>query len=219
MAEEKERRNVLISGASGFIGSNLLEYLYRKYPAYTFVNLDALTYCGNELNVSEDIRNDHARYAFVRGNVVDRELIKWILVKHKIDTILHLAAESSVDYSFVNSLKFSETNIIGTHQLLQAIYEVFHVDGVQKGFPGLKTCIFVSSDEVYGSDMKNDAANPYVEHESLLLPTSPYSASKAAAEMLVQASTAVVVCAATLCFSFLFRGTSRALDCRRSCYV
>jgi UDP-glucose 4,6-dehydratase len=184
--ENPKTKNILVTGGCGFIASHVIERLYKRYPNYRIVNLDKLTYCGREDNVEQHICDDPWRYVMIKGDICDKELVKSILIKYKIDTIIHLAAETHVDRSFQNSLVFAQTNIIGTHQLIQACYEVYHKEDVQKGFPGLERFIMTSSDEVYGSQAYNDSQNQYHENESLLLPTNPYSASKAASEMIVQ---------------------------------
>lgn len=162
-------KKVLVTGGAGFIGSNFLHYMIRKYPDYLFINLDCLTYAGNLENLKpfEDSEN----YIFVRGDITDRKLV-YQLVSDDIDLIINFAAESHVDRSITTPDIFVRTNILGTQTLLEAAKE-FQVDKF----------IQISTDEVYGSLGREGRFS----EETPLAPNSPYSASKASADLLVRA--------------------------------
>jgi len=163
--------NILVTGGCGFIGSNFINYICAKYPKYKIVNLDAMYYCASEYNIKTDIRNSSS-YTFIEGNINDYNLIKYIIQTSKINCIIHFAAQSHVDNSFDNSLQYTDDNVKGTHTLLEA---------VRKTKPTILFLHF-STDEVYGESELDEKP----KHEmSLLCPTNPYAASKAAAEMLV----------------------------------
>jgi len=159
---------ILITGGAGFIGSNFIRYLLSKYPNYHVVNLDKLTYAGNLDNLS-DIE-DHANYEFVRGDVCDSDLVNR-MVGDGIDTIVHFAAESHVDRSIDDPAVFVKTNVLGTQVLLESAVK-FKV----------KRFLQDSTDEVYGSLGKEGS----FKETYPLLPNSPYSASKASADLLAR---------------------------------
>jgi dTDP-glucose 4,6-dehydratase len=162
-------KNILVTGGCGFIASNFINFFLEKHQNFKIVNLDAMYYCAKEENINEHIRNSN-NYTFIKGSITNRELVNLILNTHQIDTIVHFAAQSHVDNSFSNPLQYTHDNILGTHTLLECIRE----------FGKIKKFIHISTDEVYGEN-DND-----IKHEkSLLNPTNPYSATKAAAEMLV----------------------------------
>ncbi|CAM6086573.1 unnamed protein product [Calypogeia fissa] len=166
-------RNILITGAAGFIASHVANRLVRKYPHYKIVVLDKLDYCSNlkNLNPSKPSKN----FKFVKGDIGSADLVNYLLMTEGIDTIMHFAAQTHVDNSFGNSFEFTKNNIYGTHVLLEAC----KVTGIIRRF------IHVSTDEVYG---ETEADAIVGNHEaSQLLPTNPYSATKAGAEMLVMA--------------------------------
>jgi len=162
---------ILVTGGAGFIGSNFIRYLLQHHPHWQIVNLDKLTYAGNLENLAD--LNDDPRYSFVHGDIADRNLVKNLFEEQKFDMVAHLAAESHVDRSILDASPFIETNIKGTQVLLEAAKEY-----------GPKKFLQVSTDEVYGS-LKPDEL-PFTE-ESALQPNSPYSASKAAADLLARA--------------------------------
>jgi dTDP-glucose 4,6-dehydratase/UDP-glucose 4,6-dehydratase len=163
--------NILITGGCGFIGSNFINYLAKKNPEYKIVNIDALYYCASVNNIDHDIQKS-LNYKFVEGNINDLNLIKYILKAENITHVIHFAAQSHVDNSFNGSLQYTEDNVKGTHSLLEAVKQT-NLDIVFFHF---------STDEVYGESKLNEEP----KHEmSLLCPTNPYAASKAAAEMLV----------------------------------
>jgi len=160
---------LLVTGGAGFIGSNFIHYILKKYPNYKIINLDVLTYAGNLENLKE-VEND-PRYEFVKGDIVDEKLVN-NLVK-KSDVIVHFAAESHVDRSILNSGDFVRTNINGTHTLLEAAKN-----------NGNKRFHHISTDEVFGSlGMDDPAFNENTSYD----PHSPYSASKASSDHLVRA--------------------------------
>lgn len=169
-----EPRNILITGGAGFIASHVVELFCYKYPSYKIVVLDSLEYCSSMQNLDSVV--GCASFKFVQGSILSPDLVKHVVAVEEIDTVIHFAAETHVDNSFGNSFAFTETNVIGTHILL----EVSRLSKTVKRF------LHVSTDEVYGeSSFLCDASN--LESASVLSPTNPYSASKAAAEMLVLA--------------------------------
>ena len=109
-------KNVLLTGCCGFIGSNLVNYLVKKYSNINFYNIDRLDYCAREKNVNV---NDEKNYKFIKGDISQSDLVNFILRNYKIDTIIHLAAQSHVDNSFGNSIQFTKDNILATHILLE----------------------------------------------------------------------------------------------------
>jgi dTDP-glucose 4,6-dehydratase len=162
--------NVLLTGGSGFIGSNLVRLLLAEQPDWRIVNLDKLTYAGNAENLA-DLERD-PRYRFVRGDISDGELVTDIFRAERIDGIMHLAAESHVDRSILAPSVFIETNVRGTQVLLEAAREF-----------GVKRFLHVSTDEVYGSL----GPTGYFTETTPLAPSSPYSASKASSDLLALA--------------------------------
>jgi len=162
-------KKILITGGAGFIGSNFIRYLLNKYPEYLIINLDLLTYAGNPENLRDAEKNPN--YTFIQGDIVDRELVKGI-VAGGIDYLVNFAAESHVDRSIEDPDIFTRTNILGTQVLLDVAREY-----------GIKGFLQISTDEVYGTL----EGNGYFTEETPLAPNSPYSASKASADMLVRA--------------------------------
>lgn len=157
---------MLITGGAGFIGSNFARYMVKKYPEHQFTVFDKLTYAGNLENLVEI--KDKPNYKFVRGDVCDLNFLTHIL--KEADVVFHLAAESHVDNSIGNSLEFTKTNALGTHVLMEAAHQ-----------NKIKRFIHVSTDEVYG-----DITEGSFKEDAKLMPNNPYSASKAAAEMIVR---------------------------------
>lgn len=162
--------NVLITGGCGFIGSNLVKYLRRVRPDWTLVNLDKLTYAGNLENLKE-LEGD-PKHVFVRGDVANRELVEHLMAVHRIDAVMHLAAESHVDRSILGPEVFIQANVLGTQQLLEA-----------SRVRGVKRFLMVSTDEVYGSL----GPTGLFTETSPLQPSSPYSASKTSSDLLALA--------------------------------
>ncbi|MFS0821595.1 dTDP-glucose 4,6-dehydratase [Bacillus sp. 1P02SD] len=161
---------ILVTGGAGFIGSNFVRYMVNKYPNYHVVNLDVLTYAGNLENL-KDIE-DKPNYRFVKGDIADRDFINNLFETEKFDYVLNFAAESHVDRSITNPDIFIKTNIQGTQILLDAAKSI-----------NVKKYLQVSTDEVYGTLGETG----YFTEETPLAPNSPYSASKAGADMLVRA--------------------------------
>lgn len=159
---------ILVTGGAGFIGSNFLKYMVNKYPNYDFINLDALTYCGNLENLS-DIE-DYDNYTFVKGDIRDASLVDKLV--SDVDYIVHFAAESHVDRSIEDPGIFIKSNILGTQILLDAAKKY-----------DIKKYLQVSTDEVYGSL----GPEGYFTEETPLQANSPYSASKAGADLMVRA--------------------------------
>lgn len=159
---------LLVTGGAGFIGSCFVRHILNKYSDYKVVNLDALTYCGNLENLN-DVK-DNPNYTFVHGNICDRDLVRDII--KDVDCVVNFAAESHVDNSIKHPEIFVETNVQGTLNLLQACKEL-----------GIDRYLQVSTDEVYGTLGKTG----YFYETTPLAPNSPYSASKAGADLLVRA--------------------------------
>lgn len=172
-------KNVLVTGGAGFIGSNFIHYLIQTEPNVNIINLDALTYAGNLANLSS-VEN-HPRYRFVQGNICDADAMDGLLREHKIDTIVHFAAESHVDRSILGPRQFVETNVMGTFTMLEAARTYWIKD---QAFP-LEQVRFhhVSTDEVFGSLKPGE---PAWTEETPYAPNSPYAASKAASDHLVR---------------------------------
>ncbi len=167
--------NILITGVAGFIGSHLSEYLSNKYPALNFIGIDKLSYCSNLKNIS----NVGSNFKFIQADICELDFMRFLLTEYQIDIIIHFAAYSHVDHSFGNSLEFTKNNIVGTHSLLEAA-RAYNDIYRQSDLKGIKKFIHVSTDEVYGS------VDDISSENSILDPTNPYSASKAAAEHLVR---------------------------------
>ncbi|WP_430477057.1 dTDP-glucose 4,6-dehydratase [Bacillus cereus] len=161
---------VLVTGGAGFIGSNFVRYMVKKYPEYNIVNLDALTYAGNLENL-KDIE-ELSNYKFVKGDIADRQFINQLFKEEKFDYVLNFAAESHVDRSITNPDIFIQTNIQGTQVLLDAAKNA-----------EVKKYLQVSTDEVYGTLGETG----YFTEETPLASNSPYSSSKAGADLLVRA--------------------------------
>ncbi len=176
-------RNLLVTGGAGFIGANYVLYWLENNPHDTVVVLDALTYAGNRESLASLEGNPH--FIFVHGDICDTALVETLLKKHKIDTLVHFAAESHVDRSITGPDAFIETNIIGTYSLLKATKNVWVDEPKANGDKPLKHRFHhVSTDEVYGELGPND---PAFTEETAYAPNSPYSASKAASDHLVRA--------------------------------
>lgn len=163
--------NILITGGCGFIGSNFINYFLKKYNNYKIINIDKMYYCASQDYINEDIKSS-INYKFIEGDVNDKNLIKYIIKSENINCIIHFAALSHVDLSFTSSLQYTNDNIRGTHTLLEV---------VRTTKPSILFLHF-STDEVYGESELDE--EPKTE-KSILCPTNPYAATKAAAEMLV----------------------------------
>ena len=165
-------KNLLITGGCGFIGSNFINYIFTKNK-YNIINIDAMYYCANEKNINNDVVNSNM-YHFIKGNICDYNLVFYILNTHKIDMIVHFAAQSHVQNSFDESIQFTNDNVLGTHTLLEAC----------RKYGKIVKFVHVSTDEVYGESFIDDPDKK--TEQSILCPTNPYAATKAGAELLVQ---------------------------------
>ncbi len=161
-------RNILVTGGAGFIGSNFVRYLLGKYPDYRTVVFDKLTYAGRVENLLDV--DDDPRYAFVHGDIADAHAVRAAMQQYQIDTIVNFAAESHVDRSILSADAFVKTDVYGAYVLLEAARE-FKVERYHQ----------ISTDEVYG-DVPAGAS----KESDPFLPNSPYSASKASAELLIR---------------------------------
>lgn len=159
--------NILVTGGAGFIGSNFVHYMLDKYPMDKIVNLDLLTYAGNVHNL-DDVMH-HPNHVFVKGNINNEDLVRHLIQEHDITHIINFAAESHVDRSIRNPQVFIETNVLGTTNLLNIAKDI-----------GIEKFVQVSTDEIYGSLGETG----YFTEETPLDPNSPYSASKAAADLI-----------------------------------
>ncbi|TDX43660.1 dTDP-glucose 4,6-dehydratase [Halanaerobium congolense] len=165
--------NILVTGGAGFIGSNFIFYMLDKHPDYRIVCLDALTYAGNLKTLEPVMNNDNFR--FVKGDIRDRDLIFDLFEEENFDMVVNFAAESHVDRSIEDPGIFLETNIMGTQVLMDACREY-----------GIERFHQVSTDEVYG-DLPLDKPELMFTEETSITTSSPYSASKASADLLVEA--------------------------------
>ena len=164
---------ILVTGGAGFIGSNFIYYMQKKHPNYKIVCLDALTYAGNLETLDNAMKNEN--FSFVKGDITDRGLVFDLFEKEKFDKVVNFAAESHVDRSIENPEVFLKTNILGTQVLMDASLKY-----------GVERYHQVSTDEVYG-DLPLDKPELMFTEETPIHTSSPYSSSKAAADLLVQA--------------------------------
>ena len=169
------KKKILVTGGAGFIGSHLVRLLVNKYPNYHIINMDVLTYAGNLENL-KDIENKE-NYTFIKCDICDIENVKKVFIDHKIDSVIHLAAESHVDRSIKDPFSFARTNVMGTLSLLQAAKETWNGNFTNKLF------YHVSTDEVYGSLGEEG----FFTEKTAYDPHSPYSASKASSDHFVRA--------------------------------
>ena len=162
-------RNILVTGAAGFIGANFAEYFVNKHPDYNVIVLDKLTYAGN----MDNLKKVMDKITFVKGDICDFDFVLDLFKKYDINGVIHFAAESHVDNSIKNPFIFTHTNVIGTHTLLEAAKRTWG-EGSENKF------VHISTDEVYGS-LKEDG---YFTETSPIKPSSPYSASKASSDLI-----------------------------------
>ena len=165
-------KNILVTGAAGFIGANFAEYFANKYPNYNIVVVDKLTYAGN----MENLKNVMDKITFVQADICDFEKMKDIFKEYDIDGVIHFAAESHVDNSIKTPFVFTQTNVIGTHTLLETAKQIWG-EGSSNKF------VHISTDEVYGTLGKEG----YFTETSPIKPNSPYSASKASSDLIALA--------------------------------
>ena len=165
-----ECRTLLVTGGAGFIGGNFVRLLLAEAPEVELVNLDALTYAGNLASIRDCL--EHPRHHFVRGSITNGDLVRDLMQRHRVDGVINFAAESHVDRSIIGAKVFIDTNIGGTLTLLEAARTA-----------GVKRFLQVSTDEVYGSL----GAAGFFREDTPIQPNSPYSASKAGADLLVRA--------------------------------
>lgn len=170
-----EPESILFTGGCGFIGSTVMEYIMMRHPNAKLVCLDSLEPCANYKNCEHLEANP--LWTFVQGSITSADLVNHIFKSHRIDTVMHFAAQTHVDNSFGNSIAFTHANVLGTHVLLEAAK---HAD------PPIRRFIHVSTDEVYG-ESAHGADTERNTITAALNPTNPYSATKVAAEFLVKA--------------------------------
>lgn len=165
---------LFVTGGAGFIGSHFINNVYFKYKNIKIINFDALYYCANEeANIKKEIRENARRYTFIKGNLQSIDLLNYIFQTNDVTHVVHFAAQSHVQTSFTDALMYTQDNIVGTHNLLEA---------VRRHCRTLEKFIHVSTDEVYGENENSDIKT----EKSILCPTNPYAATKASAEMLAQ---------------------------------
>ena len=164
--------NILVTGAAGFIGANFAEYFVNKYPEYNVIVLDKRTYAGN----MDNLKKVMDKITFVQGDICDYPFVKEVFEKYNINGVIHFAAESHVDNSIKNPFIFTQTNVIGTHTLLEVAKQIWG-EGSKNKF------VHISTDEVYGT-LGEDG---YFTEETPIKPNSPYSASKASSDLIARA--------------------------------
>lgn len=172
--QQYKRVNLLVTGGCGFIGSNFINYYFPKHTNLKLVNLDIMYYCASEENVSPEIRTS-PNYTFVKCDLCNYKSVLNILETHSITHVIHFAAQSHVQNSFEDSIKYTHDNVLGTHTLLEC----------SRKYGKIKKFIHVSTDEVYGESMNSINEKQKTEH-SILCPTNPYAATKAGAELIAQ---------------------------------
>ena len=165
-------KNILVTGAAGFIGANFAEFFVNKHPEYNVIVLDKLTYAGN----MDNLKKIMDKITFVQGDICYYKFVKEIFEKYSIDGVIHFAAESHVDNSIKNPFIFTETNVIGTHTLLEVAKQVWG-EGSSNKF------VHISTDEVYGTLGEEG----YFTEDTPINPNSPYSASKASSDLIARA--------------------------------
>jgi dTDP-glucose 4,6-dehydratase len=171
---------ILVTGGAGFIGSHFVNFIHSKYQNIKIVNIDCLYYCANIFNVNLSVRDDpESRYKFYKIDLAETDAVKTlasVLQSHSVTHVVHFAAQSHVQNSFGESLQYTRDNVMGTHNLLEAA----------RLYGSVKRFVHVSTDEVYGESMIHDTKTDCKTESSVLSPTNPYAATKAAAEMIAQ---------------------------------
>ena len=165
-------QSCLITGACGFIGSNVLNYMFDTFKETRFICVDKMDYCSKVENIRSDIRTSN-RFSFQKLDINETNAMYILFVTNKVDTIIHFAAQTHVDNSFGNSIQFTKDNVLGTHSLLEAM----------RLYGKIKKFIHISTDEIYG---EVDLEHKGCSEKTLLNPTNPYAATKAGAEFLVR---------------------------------
>jgi len=165
-------KNILVTGAAGFIGANFAEFFVNKHPEYNVIVLDKLTYAGN----LDNLKKVMDKITFVKGDICEFEFVKELFEKYRIDGVIHFAAESHVDNSIKNPFIFTHTNVIGTHTLLEVAKQVWGEGSTNK-------FVHISTDEVYGTLGEEG----YFTETTPINPNSPYSASKASSDLIARA--------------------------------
>lgn len=177
-------RKILVTGGAGFIGSNFVKLMLKRYPEYKIVNLDLLTYAGNLENLTDIAFNEN--YVFVKADIRDRSAVEDVFKTYEIDTVVNFAAESHVDRSIEEPDVFITTNINGTHVLLEVAKKHWKVNPSDKFCKAYKEgvkYVQISTDEVYGALGQTG----FFVETMPLMPNSPYSATKASADLIVRA--------------------------------
>ena len=170
--ELKMKNNILVTGAAGFIGANFAEHFVNKHPDYNIIVLDKLTYAGN----LDNLKKVMDKITFVQGDICDFEFVTEIFKKYDINGVIHFAAESHVDNSIKTPFVFTQTNVLGTHTLLEVAKQIWG-EGSSNKF------VHISTDEVYGTLGEEG----YFTEKSPIQPNSPYSASKASSDLIALA--------------------------------
>ncbi len=165
-------KNILVTGAAGFIGSNFAEFMVNKHPDYNIIVFDKLTYAGN----MDNLKKVMDKITFVQGDICDLEKVTETFEKYNIDSVVHFAAESHVDNSIKTPFIFTQTNVIGTHTLLEVAKRIWGEGSANK-------FVHISTDEVYGTLGEEG----YFTEKSPIQPNSPYSASKAGSDLVALA--------------------------------
>lgn len=175
------QKNILITGGSGFIGANFIEYFLKKYPNYKVINLDKLTYAGNPLNTKDFEK--HPNYLWIQGDIGDVQLVHKIFQEYNFQGVINFAAETHVDNSIETPQVFFETNVMSTFHLLNTAYNYWKLEA-KNPQESYKNCRFhhISTDEVYGSLGETG----FFQETTAYAPNSPYSASKASSDFLVR---------------------------------
>lgn len=175
------KESIIVTGASGFIGANLITYLVNKYPQTLFINFDKLTYAGNLENNLDVVAKEN--YLFIKGDICDENLVQSTFEKYDVKGVYHLAAESHVDNSITGPKAFIETNLVGTFNLLDVARKHWMIKPFEfkKGYENTKF-LHVSTDEVYGTLGEEGL----FEETTAYAPNSPYSASKAGSDFIVR---------------------------------
>jgi len=166
---------ILLTGGLGFIGSHVAHALHQAFPLVPLIIYDRQDYCSRQEYVSNLLHQKNVK--LVKGDLCSRDCLREVMVSNQIDTVLHLAAQSHVDLSFQNSHEFVQSNIVGTHTLVDVCREL----GSQ-----VRRFVHTSTDEVYGDSEDHGADHACTEHETVMTPRNPYSASKAAGELIVR---------------------------------